>query len=342
MRSTLFDELRARAAQFIDKAKTAQRHGDADSAIALYDDALSLMEDEGDSPMAADVLRWKGWVLCERGDTSAAFRFFNRALSMAERLEYVNGRAHALNCLGTIAQRRGELTNADHLYRLAAQHAEASADRKLLGMVEMNRGVIATSLGDWETGLVRLRLGLRAFESIGDRKRASYAHNNIGMQYAFRKHYAQAVESFELALGIAYEREDMVVEATVELNLADVWIRQGELESAGRSVARALKIAEIRRDTLRIAEALRLKARIERHRGQLSHAVETLRQARYHAREGEDALLQLELLTELGELCREQGDAERTRDVFREALAGFAELGAMRRAEGIAEDLAAL
>ena len=339
---TPFDELRARAAQFIERAKTAQRHGDADGAIAAYDDALSLMEDEGDSPLAADALRWKGWVLSERGDTAAAYRFFNRSLAMAERLEYVNGQAHALNCLGTVAQRRGELKNAERLYRQSAHHAEASSDRRLLGMVEMNRGVIAASLGEWDAGLVRLRLGLTAFESVGDQEGASYAYNNIGMQYASRKHYAQAVESFELALAIAYDREDMVVEATVELNLGDVRIRQGELDSANRSVARALKIAEVRRDRLRTAEALRLKARIERLRGQLATAVETLRQARYQAREGEVAMLQLELLTELGELCREQGDAERTREVLREALVGFTEIGAVRRAEAIAEELAAL
>lgn len=342
MTPTPFDELRARALQFIEKAKTAQRHGDADGAIAHFDDALSLMEDEGDSPMAADVLRWKGWVLSERGDTATAHRFFNRGLAMAERLDYVNGQAHALNCLGTIAQRRGELKNAEQLYRQAAHFAEASADRELLGMVEMNRGVIETSLGDWDTGLVRLRLGLKAFESIGYRKGASYAYNNIGMHYVGRKHYSLAVEAFEMALAIAYEREDMVVEATVELNLGDVRIRQGELDTATRSVARALKIAEIRRDRLRTAEALRLKARIERLRGQLGTAVETLRQARYQAREGEDVMLQLELLTEFGELCREQGDTDRTRDVLREALAGFAELGATKRAEAIAEELAAL
>ncbi len=339
---TEFDELRARAAQFIEKAKIAQRHGDADCALAHYDDALSLMEDEGDSPMAADATRWKGWVLSERGDTTAAYRFFNRSLAMAERLDYVNGQAHALNCLGTVAQRRGELKSAERLYGQAAHHAEASADRRLLGMVEMNLGVIAASLGDWDAGLVRLRLGLAAFESVGDKEGASYAYNNIGMQYASRKRYAQAVESFELALSIAYAREDMVVEATVELNLGDVHIRQGELDSAARSVARALKIGEIRRDRLRMAEALRLKARIERLRGQLATAVDTLRQARYQAREGEDAMLHLELLTELGELCREQGDSERTRDFLREALVGFTEIGALRRAEAIAEELAAL
>ena len=337
-----FDELRARAALFIEKAKNQQRRGDPDGALAHYDDALSLMEDEGDSPMAADVLRWKGFVLRERGDTTVAFRFFNRSLAMAERLEYVNGVAHALNCLGTIAQRRGELKNAERLYNQAAHHAEASADKRLLGMVELNQGVIAGSLGDWDTSVVWFRLGLKAFESVGDREGASWAYNNLGMQYAARKRFGQAVELFELALSIAYDREDMVVEATVELNLADVRITQGDLDPATRSVARALKIAEIRRDRLRMAEGLRLQARIERLRGHLDTAVETLRQARFQAREGEDALLRLELLTELGELYREQGDDDRTREVLREALAGFADIGATRRAEAVAEGLAAL
>jgi tetratricopeptide (TPR) repeat protein len=338
----LFDELRARAAQFVAKARTAQQHGDADGALAHYDDALSLLADEGDSPMAADALRWKGLVLRERGDTAAGYRFFNRSLAMAERLAYVNGQAHALNCLGTIAQRRGQLESAEQLYSQAAHHAEASADHRLLGMVELNRGVIAGSVGDWDASVVWFRLGLKAFQSIGDQEGASWAYNNLGMQYAARKRYAQAIESFEFALSIAYDREDMVVEATVELNLGGIRINQGELDTASRSVARALKIAEIRRDRLRMAEALRLKARIERLRGQLATAVETLRQARYQAREGEDALLHLELLTELGELTREQGDAERTREVLREALVGFTEIGAMRRAENIAEELAAL
>ena len=89
---------------------------------------------------------------------------------MAERLDYQNGQAHALNCLGTVAQRRGELKNAERLYAQAAYHAEASADRRLLGMVELNQGVIASSLGDWDTSIVRLRLSLKAFESVATRK----------------------------------------------------------------------------------------------------------------------------------------------------------------------------
>lgn len=334
--------LPVRAAQFVERGKNAQRRGDADGALAHYDDALSLLEDDGDCELAADVLRWKGAVLRERGETAVAHRFFSRSLAMAERLDYVSGQAHALNCLGTIAHRRGDLQPALQLYRQAARHAEACADRRLLGMTEMNQGVITGLLGDWDAALVWFRLSLKTFESIGDAEAASWVLNNLGEQYLQRGHPAQSMDAFQRALAIAYEREDIVVEATVELNLAEVYIRQDELVQATRSVARALKIAELRHDRLRIAEALRLRARIERARGQLDAAMETLREARYQAREGEDAMLRMELLRELGEVCRDRGDSERTREVLSEALAGFVEMGAVRQADVVRGQLASL
>ena len=289
-----------RAAEFAERGRTAQRRGDADAALAHYEDALSLLEDEGDASAAADILRWKGAVLRERGDTTAAHRFFSRSLAMAERLGYVNGQAHALNCLGTIAQRRGDLPEAAELYKAAAHFAEASSDSRLLGLVEMNQGVVAGSLGDWDASVVWFRLSLKTFDGIHDLEGTSYALNNLGMQYAARGRYSQASECFQRAINIAYEREDIIVEATVELNMADLHIRQDELVEATRSVARALKIAETRQDRLRIAEALRVRARVERARGQLDDAMESLREARYQAREGEDALLRHGVASRVG------------------------------------------
>jgi hypothetical protein len=70
--------------------------------------------------------------------------------------------------------------------------------------------------------------------------------------------------------------------------------------------------------------------------------MESLREARFQAREGEDALLHNELLCELGEVCRERGDSDRTREVLREALAGFQEIGAVNQARIVAGQLEAL
>ncbi len=334
--------LSQRAAEFAERGRAAQRRGDPDTALAHYDDALSLLEDEGDIQLAADVLRWKGGVLRDRGDTTAAHRFFKRSLDMAERLGYVNGQAHSLNCLAAIAHRRGDLREAERLYKEAAHFASRCSDSRLLGMIEMNQGVLTSLTGDWDASVVWYRLSLKTFEEIEDAEGASFALNNLGMQYAQRERFAQATECFERALEIAYSREDIAVEATVVLNLADVRIRQDELVEATRLVARAEKIAELRHDRIRRAEALRLRAKIESARGHLDTAMETLREARYQAREGEDALLRMELLRDLGGVCRASGDTQRTRSLLTEALTGFESIGATYHASVIASELATL
>jgi hypothetical protein len=70
--------------------------------------------------------------------------------------------------------------------------------------------------------------------------------------------------------------------------------------------------------------------------------MESLREARFQAREGEDAMLRMELLCELGEVCRERGDSDRTRKVLREALTGFTAIGALHQARMVASQLESL
>ena len=40
--------------------------------MGLYDDALAVLASVGADPFVADVLRWKGTLLRERGETDAA------------------------------------------------------------------------------------------------------------------------------------------------------------------------------------------------------------------------------------------------------------------------------
>jgi hypothetical protein len=79
---------------------------------------------------------------------------------------------------------------------------------------------------------------------------------------------------------------------------------------------------------------------VERLRGRTDDAMESLRLARYHAREAEDALMRLELLRELGETWLASGDPARSRATLQEALDGFVRMGATHQAKYVAERLA--
>ena len=64
------------------------------------------------SPRLADELRWKGSALRDQGRTSDAEPLYRRSLEISERLGYESGRAHGLNCLASLAQRRGDLDSS--------------------------------------------------------------------------------------------------------------------------------------------------------------------------------------------------------------------------------------
>jgi tetratricopeptide (TPR) repeat protein len=84
-----------RARQLVDKARTAERREENDKALGLYDDALSILGEHCNDPFIADVLRWKGTLLRERGETEAAFRCYTasmdkaRAVSTARRRDFM-------------------------------------------------------------------------------------------------------------------------------------------------------------------------------------------------------------------------------------------------------------
>src|SRR5438034_4644016 len=90
------------------EALESWRGADPDHAVDACDHALSLLFPVGPTDALSDVLRWKGSVLRDRGNRSAAAELYEQSLSVADAIGYRAGRAHALNCLGTVAQLRGD------------------------------------------------------------------------------------------------------------------------------------------------------------------------------------------------------------------------------------------
>src|SRR5688500_1462665 len=97
-----------RVREMIERARASERRGEGAKALGLYDDALSIFDADTRDPFLADILRWKGTLLRERGETEAAYRNYTLSLAQATRARARAGEAHALNCLGIIAQRRGD------------------------------------------------------------------------------------------------------------------------------------------------------------------------------------------------------------------------------------------
>ena len=311
------EQARALAREALD----AWRGADPDHAIDACDHALALLIPVGASDALADVLRWKGSVLRDRGHHAAAADLYAQSLSVADAVGYGGGRAHALNCLGTVAQFRGDLTAAERWYGEAARLAHRLADRRLSGMVQQNLGIVADVQGRTDEAVAHFRLALAAFEMEEQRDAALWVLNNLGVLYTREAAYARATDVLERALHLAHALKDVASETIVEENRAALKLATNQLDEAEACATRALALAEQRRDNTRRAAAFRLIARITREREDgAGLAIGLLERALTLCQLGEDVHLRVEILSDLGDAYHDSHDLHRAKESWRRAL----------------------
>jgi tetratricopeptide (TPR) repeat protein len=311
------DQARALARE----ALGAGRGADPDRAVDACDHALALLLPVGPSDALADVLRWKGSILRDRGNHSAASDLYAQSLAVADSILYKEGRAHALNCLGTIAQYRGDLGAAERWYGEAARLAHRLGDRRLSGMVQQNLGVVAETQGRPDEAVAHFRLALAAFEQEEQQDAVLWVLNNLGVLYTREAAYHRAEDVLERALQLATRLKDVASEAIVEENRAALHLATGNVERAEASATRAFGIAEQRSDNTRRAAVLRLLARIARVRDRASpYATTLLDRALVLCQLGEDVQLRVEILCDIGDTYRDCGEHLKAKEAWRRAL----------------------
>jgi tetratricopeptide (TPR) repeat protein len=318
----------AETKDFVDRARRASLNGACDEAIGWYDRALLTLTRNGASPDLADVLRWKGTVHAECGDTSEADRLYRESGAIAVSAGYTRGEAHALNCRATIAQRRGELAVAESLYHQANDLATAANDVRLCAMILRNLGIVASIRGHLDLAVVRFLDSYEKAREIGDEDGQCRALNNVATTYMESGRYADAELTYTSAIKLARKRGDRATECGCRINLCEAMIGAGKLADAEVECMAALGIADWRGDRLRRAEGLKVLAIIARHRGRDHEAESLLDEAFDLTSAGEDAVLAAQLRQEKAEIYRMRRSFGMAAKSFNEARDIFRRMGA--------------
>jgi tetratricopeptide (TPR) repeat protein len=167
----------------------------------------------------------------------------------------------------------------------------------------------------------------------------SWVLNNLGMLHTDLEKYQEAEQYFLRALDIARNQKDLHTQALLESNLAEVYIRLEQWSDAELHVSGTLAIAAERGDPLRRADGLKFLGMIQRAKGELAMATETLIQSHRLAEESEDVLLAAEAARELGETHAQAKEFESAREFFERANRLFTEMNAGRDATAVQERL---
>lgn len=336
------DDRLERALSLARSGRTADIRRDLGGALLLYGDARALLEGIEPTPLLANILRWQGSVLRDKGDIEGAEALYLESLSVAEGAGSLAAQAAATNCLAVGAQRRGDLEEATRLYRHAARLATEAGEIRLIGMIEQNLGVVSNIRGEHAEAQTRYQAALRAFEDVGDLEAASWVLNNLGMLFNDLGMPSRAEAAFLRGLALARSRRDRPLEGVLQTNYAEGLIAMRRWDEATEALDRGFEIACESDELIRAAEVLKFRGILERERGRVDAAMQRFREALSVATGVRDRLLMGEILLQRGELHLRTGDADAATDDWSAAIGAFTAAGAAGDAARARERLAEL
>lgn len=286
----------------LDEAHRAERAGQRELARRRYESVLYLLRSDTDAEEASMILRRIGRLYLDDGDLDAGLDCVTAALAVAELRGDSAAVANAMNIIAISHWQRGQLDEAETLYRQAGRMAEIAGDARLVAMVEQNLGVIASMRGDVPHALRHYRASLAGYRTLGLDHYVANLLNDIGMAYADLGRWEDAEGTYREALALCDACGDASTALMIEVNRAAMRVARGDYVDAQVVCERVLQEARPLNDLRVLSEVYKHCGVIARELGRTDEAEEYLRVAFESAVRREDLLLAAESAREQAEL----------------------------------------
>jgi predicted ATPase/class 3 adenylate cyclase len=256
------------------------RQGDYDNALDQCTSALNLAERLNEATTLARAYNLWGHITRLMGQSGIAIEYFQRALSLYQRIGDIRGQALAHNQIAIACLYTGRLQEAERQGRLAREIFSQIGDMYNLLFVNNNLGEVLLKQGNLDGALTSYQEGLHTLENIGGSAYVLGAlHNNLGATYICRgeidaalRHLRISHECFEQA-----QARDWLPE--LHRHWAEAALLAGEFPNAETHVQQSLSLA--RELSMRDQEgsSLRVLGEITAAQGQFEEAEAHLHQS---------------------------------------------------------------
>jgi len=261
-------------------ARSFQVDGRHDEALDCVDasEAIALANDDqiayGHAVNVRAIIHW------QRGDLSEAQRLYSQCLDIALRESDTMLAAMAAQNLGIVATVRGDHDQALHHFKASLQgYRSLGADREILA-VQNNLGRLYVDRGQWEEAEAALESALTIATTLGETSRATMIEINIAEMWVSRREYDKAEASCARAIARARTAGDSHADGEAQRVLGIIARERRDFESAEAALALADRIAQGREDVLLQAHVARERAELSRQQGRLSEVLLHLTRAR--------------------------------------------------------------
>jgi len=255
---------------------------DPKGATKLAQQMLQLATENDNSAGIAEARNIMGSIFFYRGEFDEALVEWEHSYSLYARLDSFDARgthslalANALNNMGIVHKRQGDLPKALDLYYAALKIREEIKEPYPIGSSYLNIGGLYKSQGRPQEAVLFFQKARKLFEEAGDTYGQAAVLNNLGNIYEQQEDGLElAAESYTAALSLF---EDAGNERGIGLGLNNLGIilqMQGECEQALALFERSKEIREKTGDKAGVASVLQNIALCHAEQGDINKAIE--------------------------------------------------------------------
>ncbi len=199
-------------------------------------------------------------------------------------------------------------------------------------------GILQNIRGEHGAALENYQKALKIYEKRGNRPQdEGRIYHNLGMTFADRGEWDQAIDAFEHCLKLADEVEDKQLHGLTYLNMGKTYVRQNKLGKAKQFTEKALKKFKRMDDTLNIAEAYHIFGLIHGKNGNFT-ASERFFEASIGINEKmgyQEGLA--DTYMSYGNLCSSHQNNKRAKNCYEKALKAYSNLDLSDKVEELSK-----
>lgn len=221
--------------ELIEQGLRYETGGVLDRALDSYRQAAAAASD--DSRARIEALRREADVLRTHCHWDDAIARAQESAKQARTHGFDTLLAEAINAEAAVYQSRGELDRARKLYE---EMLTISDDLRIRGIALQNLGSLAAISGDFHLAENHFVESFQCFQAGGYMRGVVFALNNYGRAALDRRADAIAHPVLDRAEALARDLMDLDLLAIVRINLAESYLRRGEIDRAQDLASAAL------------------------------------------------------------------------------------------------------
>src|SRR5258705_10687438 len=265
------------AADLLHEARSRERAACIPEAIRCYEASISAAERNGEKAILAEALRRLAVVLHHSNESARARELCKRSFKIGRVLNNENLAAEALNTMGGLAVRAGDIEDARANFRQALERGGHS--RELKARVELNLGVLSNIRGELVDAVSHYERSVESYRATNDEHGCATAYVDLGIAHTDLRQYDWADSYFSKSFEIAERAGDTRLQGICLVNHAEAHFLRDRYEEARRMAEAALAIFDQLDSRADKSEAYKVIGMVYRETGRHALAESRLRSA---------------------------------------------------------------